>query len=278
MRTRVPEPEDWPARDVARGPVRLHVRAQGSGPAALLLHGFSDDGPCWGRVAVELVRDGWQVVLPDARGHGGTPMPRGEPFAVDAQAADAASVIESLDRPAVLVGHSMGAMTGLLLAAQRPDLVRAAFLEDPAFDVPQGSAADAARDADNPFQEWVRELQALDHAGRVARSREDHPSWPDDERDPWARAKARIDLALFGAPQSWLRRSWQPAATALRVPAAVVAGEPRLGSALTDAAAAWMGEHTTIRVVRVAGAGHNVRREQLTAYLTLLREFLAPYR
>ncbi|MFZ2515952.1 MAG: hypothetical protein WAW82_09835, partial [Candidatus Lutibacillus vidarii] len=42
------------------------------GPVLLLLHGFSDSGPCWAD-AIERWRQTFSVVTWDARGHGRSP-------------------------------------------------------------------------------------------------------------------------------------------------------------------------------------------------------------
>lgn len=45
---------------------------------------------------------------------------------------DVEEVLASLGAPAVLVGHSLGGFLSARIALERPDLVRAAVLEDPA--------------------------------------------------------------------------------------------------------------------------------------------------
>ncbi|MFN2157062.1 MAG: alpha/beta fold hydrolase, partial [Anaerolineae bacterium] len=51
--------------------VDLHYYRTGKegGPPLVLAHGFSDDGQCWYRLATDLEAD-FDVVMPDARGHG----------------------------------------------------------------------------------------------------------------------------------------------------------------------------------------------------------------
>lgn len=60
-----------------------------------------------------------------------------------AVAADVACVLHDLG-PAVVAGHSMGGLHGLVAAAQRPDLVRGLVVEDMGVDF-RGRDADAAR-------------------------------------------------------------------------------------------------------------------------------------
>src|SRR5688500_11005922 len=99
-------------------------------PVLVLAHGATDNGLCWTRLA-KVLEGEWDVVIPDARGHGLSEAPE-EDYSAGARAADLAKLIEALGlvRP-VVGGHSMGGSTALRLAAEHPELVRAAVLEDP---------------------------------------------------------------------------------------------------------------------------------------------------
>jgi len=44
-------------------------RTGGGGSVLLLINGFSDNGLCWRRVALELEAD-YEILMLDARGHG----------------------------------------------------------------------------------------------------------------------------------------------------------------------------------------------------------------
>ena len=75
----------------------------------------------------------WQVYALDHRGHGKSERAKGY-FAID-YAPDALSFLrDEIKRPAVVYGHSLGAMVAAAVAAEAPDLVRAVILEDPPFD------------------------------------------------------------------------------------------------------------------------------------------------
>src|ERR1700719_2990387 len=122
---------EWFSGDVGANGIRLHYyRTGGDKPPIVLSHGATDDGLCWTRVARALEAD-YDVIMPDARGHGLSEAPE-EGYTAQARAADLAGLIGALElqKPAV-GGHSMGAMTTFYLAATRPALVRCAILEDP---------------------------------------------------------------------------------------------------------------------------------------------------
>ena len=111
-----------------------YTRTGGDRPPLILAHGFTDNGMCWTRTALAL-EETYDIVMPDARGHGLTPLPdRGQE--AESLADDLAALIEELGmgRPA-LVGHSMGAATAIALAATHPDRAGAVALVDPPWEL-----------------------------------------------------------------------------------------------------------------------------------------------
>lgn len=103
----------------------IAVRAAGAvdAPVLLFVHGFSLDSTTWYEQWVDLSAD-HRCVLMDQRGHGRSGRAAHQDFTVRAMSRDVAAVLEHVapDRPAVLIGHSMGAMAILALAEQRPEL------------------------------------------------------------------------------------------------------------------------------------------------------------
>src|SRR5829696_3837860 len=108
--------------------MRLHVESAGAPDAdpVLFLHGVSGSTATYGW----LEPDGYRAVRLDLRGHGESERAPGT-YRIADYVDDAVSVLEGLDRPAVLVGHSLGGVVAWSAAQKRPDLVTAAFLEDP---------------------------------------------------------------------------------------------------------------------------------------------------
>src|ERR1051326_8410001 len=95
--------------------LRLHyTRTGGAKPPLVMVHGFSDDGPCWTPLAERFEAD-YDVIMPDARGHGFSE--DAEDYTPAAQAADLNGIISALGlhKPLIL-GHSMGAVTTMTLA------------------------------------------------------------------------------------------------------------------------------------------------------------------
>jgi 3-oxoadipate enol-lactonase len=98
------------------------------GAVVLLLHGLTSSSQSWRNVAPTL-GDHFRVIAPDARGHGGSEWTRDYSF--ELMRDDAARFMEQMGiLAAIVIGHSMGAVTAYDLAATRPELIRLLVLEE----------------------------------------------------------------------------------------------------------------------------------------------------
>src|SRR4051812_21747889 len=79
---------------------------------------------------VPVLASRWHLHLVDHRGHGGSGRVPGQ-YRVADHVPDALAILSWLGRPAVLFGHSLGALVAAGAAAARPELVLAVVLEDP---------------------------------------------------------------------------------------------------------------------------------------------------
>ena len=111
----------------------------GAGPPTLLLHGIGNYGRYWDLFA-DAVDGRLKLVAPDARGHGESGRPAGE-YAPADFTADALAVLDALKiERAVVVGHSMGGLHSINLAARHPERVRALVIVDASPDpLPAGA-------------------------------------------------------------------------------------------------------------------------------------------
>jgi pimeloyl-ACP methyl ester carboxylesterase len=125
----------WPGREIDLGVLRVHLR-ETPGPAegtpAFYVHGLGGSATNWTELAGQLAgrSPGYAIDLP---GFG-----RSRPGSrTRARLVDLASVVVNAisaisDRPVHLFGNSMGGAISLLVAAERPDLVRTLTLISPA--------------------------------------------------------------------------------------------------------------------------------------------------
>ena len=171
----------------------LNYREWGRPDAAvvLALHGLTSSSESWRHVAPELGRQ-FRVIAPDARGHGDSEWMRDYSF--ESMRNDVVRFMQQVGvLGAIVVGHSMGAVTAYDLAASRPDLIRLLVLEempppDPATP-PKPIPRRPVRDAD---YDW-RALIAV-HRWRNAPP----PAW-------WMRAdQIQAQTLVLGATHSHL--------------------------------------------------------------------------
>ncbi|GAA2213861.1 alpha/beta hydrolase [Nonomuraea monospora] len=115
------------------GDGQLFYTDEGTGDESVLfVHGGTCDSHDWApQIEPFAVRH--RVIAPDLRGHGRSSAVSGG-LAPRDFADDLAALLDHLGgRPAVVVGHSLGAAVASVLAVERPDLVRAVVAVDPAY-------------------------------------------------------------------------------------------------------------------------------------------------
>ena len=111
---------------------RLATWDSGEGTPLLFIHGVGTSGALWQSDLAELAGD-CRVIVYDRRGYGASSESPGD---WEAHREDAAALLDTLGaKPAVVVGYSGGGMIALDLALQRPELVRALVLLDPAVNL-----------------------------------------------------------------------------------------------------------------------------------------------
>ncbi|MFR9805239.1 alpha/beta fold hydrolase [Pseudonocardia sp. RS010] len=103
--------------------LRLHYRELGdpAAPAVLMVHGVMGHSREWDTLLAALA-PGFRVLAVDQRGHGASD--RASDYSAAALADDLGElIVRSGAAPVRLLGHSLGGMAALLLAARRSDLV-----------------------------------------------------------------------------------------------------------------------------------------------------------
>ncbi|MEU9117846.1 alpha/beta hydrolase [Streptomyces sp. NPDC048483] len=220
------------------GEVRLAYRVWGEpdAPPAVLLHCLGEDGEDW-RGVVGRLTGTHRVFALDQRGHGHSDWPGEYGFARWRD--DAIGFVTALGLGRVtLIGHSLGAVAALLLAADRPELVARLILEEAA----------PPRPADPP--------QEVPEA----------PTGP--QSFDW-RAKSAV-VAERNAPDPL----WWDALEKISAPTLVIGGGPT--SHIAQEHLAEMADRIPgARLVTIEGGSHHVHEERPGEFLAAVNSFLA---
>jgi|tagenome__1003787_1003787.scaffolds.fasta_scaffold20960454_4 pimeloyl-ACP methyl ester carboxylesterase len=256
--------------------VHVHGRPLGEAPTMLWLHGLTDSGSGWPE-AVRHWEDRYAIVALDHRGHGESPRFTDDHLAGhpgDVMVDDAIAVLEQLDRP-IVIGHSLGGAVAVTAAVRRPELVRALVLEDPAPlgpDEPQRSH----RGREEFLAGLKESIEAPDDEALLAVRREQHPDWPESELLVTGHAEQKVDQRYLAHGDLKPTVRWPEAFAQVSVPTVVISGD-RPDEVVVDedfekdiAAAG----NPLVRLVRVQGTGHCIRRENPSEYYRLVDDFL----
>ncbi len=104
--------------------VRLHVVRAGTGPPAILLHGFPEFSYSWRHQIQPIADAGYSVFAPDLRGFNLSDKPAGvDSYQIDRLINDVAALVAASGHShAHIVGHDWGGLVAWFFAALRPEL------------------------------------------------------------------------------------------------------------------------------------------------------------
>lgn len=122
---------NWMTGVSETGSANIHyLRTGGARRPLVLLHGLTGNGACWSPLARSLEGE-FDVVMPDARGHGKSSTPL-HGYRYGDHARDVVGLIRGLGLAGpILLGHSMGGMTAALVASQLGGVTGGVILADP---------------------------------------------------------------------------------------------------------------------------------------------------
>jgi pimeloyl-ACP methyl ester carboxylesterase len=242
-------------------------------PQFVLVHGGAQNAHTFDTVALALQRP---LIALDLPGHGHSdPSPYGH-SAITMHARDIARALEQLTTaPMPLVGMSLGGLTSILVASERPDLVSTLVL----IDITPGVNADKARHITN----FVNGPATFDNFDELlARTIEHNPT-----RSVSSLRRGILHNAVQRSDGSWIWRHQQHGPStheaplvsdlwdtlgSLTMPVTLVRGMAR-GSVVDDEdEAELLSRLPGATIVRVEGAGHSVQGDQPVVLAKILDE------
>lgn len=261
---------------------RLSVEVVGAGPDVILIPGYGSSREVW-RATAERLKATHRVHLVQFAGFAGELWSHGDgPFVDPAVEAVAAYVKDAgLTRPAV-IGHSMGGLSGLLLAQRHPDLVGRVMTVDslPFFSALYGPQA--TPETAKPFAEQAARMMLTQDEAAMRASQTAGAAGL--ARDPATRAAmvewslASDRQALATAIREVMTTDARPGLAAITTPVtAIYAADADGGAPAAMADALWGREYATlpgVKLVRVDGSRHFIMADQPEVFAGLVDEFL----
>jgi N-formylmaleamate deformylase len=250
------------------GGVDIHyLRTGRARPPLVLLHGLAANGACWSPLARALEPD-FDVVMPDARGHGTSSAPPGG-YGYDDHASDVIGLIEGLGLAApFLLGHSMGGMTAAVVASRLGNAIGGAVLADPTFLSPQRQREVYESDVAEQHRRRLR----LDRDQVLAEERARHPRRSSETVELLVEARMLTRMSAFDVlapPNPGYRRLL----SAIRVPILLVTGDA--GAVVSPGTARELQRlNPRVRFERIRGAGHGVPYDQPARFEAVVGSFL----
>jgi pimeloyl-ACP methyl ester carboxylesterase len=135
---------------VQLGEVKTWYDEHGAGDPLVLMHGGLVDARFFAP-NLDALAEHFHVYTPERRGHGHTPDVEG-PISYQLMADDTIAFLETVvGEPVDLVGHSDGAFTAMLVAMQRPELVKRLVMISGGFNKSGEAMPDMEWDVDQIF-------------------------------------------------------------------------------------------------------------------------------
>lgn len=248
--------------------VKLNYLEYGSpsGEPLMMLHGGAW---CWQEYLslIPSLGERWHVYALDLRGNGCSGwVPK--QYRLKDFVEDNAEFLNQLDAPAVLVGHSIGAVVALMLAAEFPDKVKALILEDPVLTLDNyRKVIDESR---TRFALWLdlkkRATSELDLGLRLSASYKDIAA-----TSAWlsffARCLRQLDPTFFDTLlnhfESFIEGyDYHVIFRNITCPALILRGELSLGAVMTDDEIRWLRTNcANVKCALIDGVGHLLHLE-----------------
>lgn len=249
-------------------------------PSVLMLHGGGQNRWSWKNTGQVLASRGLHVVALDSRGHGDSDRSPDARYSVDALSADTLAVLDQIGRPTVLIGASMGGLTGIQAARDAgPQRVTGLVLVDV---VPRYEKDGSARIRDFMFSH-VHGFESLEDAADAVAAYLPHRTRPQNPEGLKKNLRHRNgrwywhwDPAFLTAPHDdpFLRvEQLEQAAVELTIPILLIRG--KLSDVVSEEAVAdFLQKVPGAEFVELSGAGHTAAGDDNDAFSEAVVSFV----
>lgn len=267
--------------------VQLAMSENGDGPDLLFVHGLGSAQVIFEPLVARL-SDRYRCWNLDVRGHGRSDRAPGY-YRPGLYASDAAAALDYIGRPTIAIGHSLGGMAVVRVAAKGHDLMRAVYaLDSPVLRMPGDASSSKAiferqiamlrefQPADRPIDDYEDVLAAAPYVG--GGTNRDH--FVPSQLRGRAESLSQLDPECIEANLGGYVDG-DPVPPALTIPFRLIAGDPNLGAAFRPEHAAPLRELSPqVEIKTMTGVGHQLMMVQgFDEKVALdLEDFLARHR
>jgi len=248
--------------------INIHyTRTGGNNPPLILLHGLMTNGACCWTGLAHALENEYDVIMPDARGHGMSSVPDFG-YRYEDHAYDVAGLIKALRLPApILLGHSMGGMTAAVVASRKPNLLRGLVLADPTFLSPKVQREVCDSDVAEQHRRMLN--MSLDEVMADARNR--HPNRSEENIELFARARLQTSMAAFDVltPPN---PDYKILVSEIDVPSLIVFGDRGVVSSVVAEELRHL--NPRFQTEQIRDAGHSVHLDQPELFAAVVRSFI----
>ena len=248
--------------------LRYH-RTGGGKPPLVLLHGFTDNGLCWTKVAKELQTD-FDIIMPDIRGHGKSFTDELD-FTLETASKDIVELIKylKLDNP-IIMGHSMGGQIATLIAGNYPNITSKLILEDPAF-LLKPMKMQFFRSI---FKFLIKRAMKKTEEQLRKQSRKFNKSWDEEDVITWATGQKEFSLnnPLTVLENLSVSVDWHDFFPKITSHILLIVSSK--GFLKLKDAKAILPEFQNAEIAYIEKAGHSIRRENYKSFMESVSSFL----
>jgi pimeloyl-ACP methyl ester carboxylesterase len=217
----------------------------------------------------------------DLRGNGKSGWVKGQ-YRLEDFSGDGALFINNLKIPAVLVGHSIGGVVALMVAARCPEKVKAVIIEDSPLTVNNyENIIESSRDMFNMWLRLKTSVQSRDELSlALAREYGNYPGVTSQWLMFFAECLELLDPTFFNPLlydfEGFTRGyDYQQILRQIRCPIMFLRGETRLGAIMTDEEINWLRDNIrNVSCAEIKGVGHLLHLQE-TGVIPVKEEMMA---